>query len=120
VSAHLWDPEHPYYCAEGCFFSNGCHRSLSWADFLDEFGDADVDLNLVWRWDWHQERDEDTDERTGQPERTLRLHMMHQRKAAPCSFDVRVAPDDEPSVREFLARHWAVVRALWSPLSELP
>ena len=112
---HLWEYEHPYGCAEGNWFANGWHREYeSWADFLDDHGPSDVDLNLVWRWDWESERDEETDEPTDRPGTTLRLHIVQQRKAILQSVDVKVTPDDEPAVREFLAKHGTKIAALWA------
>ena len=103
--------DHPYYCAEGCYFGSLalCHKTWeSWAEFLGVFGGSDTDMNLVWRWDWNK-----PDGDFPAPE-TLDLYMMHQRKAYPVSHSIRIAPEDEPEVRKYLEQHWARLCEMWA------
>lgn len=114
---HLWEHDHPYYCNEGCWYTNDrdAHRMWpSWADFLDALGKADVDLNLVWRWDW---TDADTPYEDGELPgySTLKLFIMQQRKARPQSHEVQIKREDEPAVRLFLQKHWDKIQDLWAP-----
>jgi hypothetical protein len=52
---HLWEVDHPYYCTEGNYYSNGCHSTYdSWADFVEEANGWDLDMNLLFRWDWRK------------------------------------------------------------------
>lgn len=105
---HLWEVEHDYYCAEGCYYSSEPHNEFpSWEAFLDEEGDADLDMNLLFRWDW---------DRT---EKTLKLYFMGQRKALPRSVFIRAMhADEEPSVRAWLAKRWTHLRNLWAPVGD--
>jgi len=109
MSKQLRHSNHPYCCAEGCYFApDGRAHTYwgSWAGFIEEFGDCDIDMNLVWRWDWDKPE-------CGEPE-TLRLFMMHQRKAFPVSHEIRIEPEDEPAVRAYLERHWATLCEMWA------
>ena len=110
---HLWQVDHPYYCADGCYYTSDAKAHTThdgWASFLKEFKDADVNLNLVWRWDWR------IDEEDGS--HSLAIFMMHQRKAQPHSHQIEnVRPEDEPSVRAFLDKHWRTIQAIWAPLT---
>lgn len=106
--SHLWEAEHPYHAAEGCYYSNGCaHSSSSWLAFAAEADGWDLDLNHVWRWDWN------IDEEDGS--HTLTLYCMAQRKAMPYSFEIAVTEEDEPLVMAFLQRHWEVTQTMWAP-----
>jgi hypothetical protein len=126
-SVRLWEVEHPYYCAEGNYFSNECHQEYgSWQAFLRTEGDADMDYNLVYRWDWECDDDE-TDTVDGRKEYasrfgmrdhawTLKLFFMGQRKALARSVHVSVCKDDEPSVRVWLSERAEYLRKIWEPL----
>jgi hypothetical protein len=107
---HLWEIDHPYYCAEGNFFKAGQHtRFESWADFTEEtYYSGDRDLNLVFRWDWHRS-DDGPDE--------LLLFFVFQRKAWLCSVGIAVTEADEPAVREFLESCARTMAATWEPLN---
>lgn len=120
--AHLWEVKHRYYCNEGNYFSNDCHfKYESWADFLDEMGDADMDYNMVYRWDW-SETDHETDEsnfngdvyyRNGE----LLLFYMGQRKAKAISCEIKVCRADEQAVIDFLKPRWEYMHAMWAPIA---
>ena len=110
----LWDHDHPYYCADGCYWGGSgetYQKWDSWAAFERAFTDMDVDLNIVWRWDWKGRRaDPEWDSAD-----CLSLFMMLQRKAAPVSHDIAIRDEDEPRVRLFLQKHWARLQEMWAP-----
>lgn len=115
--AHLWEFDHPYYSSESNYYSNDCsHHSDSWAEFMEEMGDADKDHNLLFRWDW--ERPDPADYEPGEdPGYTDRLHLFYvlQRKGIYMTWEVDVTPDDETAVRWFLNGYWQHMQLLWSP-----
>ncbi|MFD6968344.1 hypothetical protein [Streptomyces sp. NPDC059949] len=117
---HLWEIDHPYYCAEGNYFKAGQHTLFeSWADFTEEttFYSGDRDLNLLIRWDWKSyRRDPDLLSRDEDAEDELLLFFVLQRKAWLCSAAVTVTDDDEPAVRAWLAECAQTMRATWEPL----
>lgn len=109
--------KHPYYCSDGCYYSNNCETKwASLASFLGEMGAADVDMNLVWRWDLKSHGDDDN---LGADWSTANLHLyvMHQRKAAPHTHIVSVARADEPAIITFLSKHWETMQAIWAPFT---
>jgi hypothetical protein len=112
----LWEADHPYHCASGCFFQPDCHEThASWRDFHDAWGDSDNDYNLLFRWDWKQREDDD-----GKPtgEHRLCLFYFLQRKGYPISHEVAVTVEDEPAIHEWLRAKWQHMRSLWAPLAE--
>lgn len=127
---HLWEYDHPYYCAEGSYWVGGgrfyeVHEQYdSWANFKEDAGwyDANKDYNLLFRWDWKRadpadyeyELKEDPDFKL--PGDQLELFYMGQRKARNSSVFVNVTEADEPEVRAWLAEHAAHMRRVWEPL----
>ena len=115
----LWEIKHPYYCNEGNYFSNDCHGSYgSWAEFLAEEGDSDFDMNLLFRWDWREADPEG--ENWGNKEEVLLLFWIGQRKGLFRYTTVLVSKEDEPSVREWLAKRWTHIQILWEGISMQP
>lgn len=111
---HLWEYDHPYYCAEGNFFKSGQHTLFaSWQEFTEGtvFVTGDRDLNFLFRWDWHKPGHHDWDG----PEYLL-LFFVLQRKSFNCSVQIAVTEADEPAVRAFLAEAAAAMRATWEPV----
>lgn len=110
---HLWEIDHPYYAAEGNYYSTDCHtRYVDWQDFTDTaFYNYDRDQNLLYRWDWRKPGFHDW----GGAE-TLSLYFMLQRKAIACSVEMPVSEADEPAVREFLKECAQHIVAIWEPL----
>ena len=106
--AHLWEIDHPYYCAEGNYFKIGQHtRWDSWQEFVDEtvYVTGDRDLNLLFRWDW---------QRNGNSH-TLLLFFVIQRKGFNCSQEITVTEGDEPAIRTFLGECAVTMRDTWEP-----
>lgn len=117
---HLWEYDHPYYCAEGNYYKADNHeRYESWADFTGELWFiGDRDLNLLFRWDWKSPRREpDPDYRSDSPD-SLLLFFVQQRKARQYSCQITVTDEDEPAVRAFLADCAQKMREVWEPLLE--
>jgi hypothetical protein len=115
MPVRLWETEHPYYCAQGCFFERGCHvEHASWPYFVASgWAGNDEDMNLLFRWDWCEGEDE------GVPdgEARLRLYFFLQRKGYPISHEVAVTRDDEPDIRAWLEARWLHMQKLWSPFA---
>lgn len=112
---HLWEVKHDYYCNESNYYSNDCHASYeSWADFVEEEGDADMDLNLLFRWDWHCPQSEPDAE----PNHTLQLFFVGQRKGLFRCAEIKVTPDSETDVRQWLFKRYRHLMKLWEPLSK--
>ena len=119
---YLWGVEHPYYWNEGSFHERGMHvRHDSWADFIQEMGDADEDLNLVCRWDWKQDEPDEDEDGAATPvpagTGTLKVFYVVQRKAYTFSHEVAVTAADEPAVRAWLEQKWRHLQRLWAPLA---
>lgn len=120
MEKHLWEVKHPYYCADGNYYSNDCvfeHRS--WADFLLEMGDADLDYNLFFRFDWSEEDDDgnctfngDENYRNG----VLKMYIMQQRKGRFTICHVDVCRADEQAVKEYLQPRLNYLKKLWEPM----
>ena|ERR1700743_3258422 len=122
---HLWEVDHPYYCNEGNYFARGTdrvHDEFSrWADFWEEYKDADFDMNLVFRWDWKEEHPEsgetnftgDVNYRNGK----LLIFWMGQRKGLYRWSEIQVCRADEPLVIKFLRPRLEHLKKLWEPLS---
>lgn len=130
VSSHLWEHNHPYYCAEGCYYTRGTEWAEvhaywdSWADFFEDWGNVDPDLNLLFRWDWNRSDPADysveikEDPEFEMPGDTLSLYFFLQRKAKPFSHTIKVKEADEPAVRRWLTARAEHMRVLWEPLLE--
>lgn len=120
---HLWEIDHPYYCNQGNYFVGGDRRSEvhnsydSWAEFFEEWGDADPDMNLVFRWDWQRDSGEDLGEDEEPEPDKLQVFWVLQRKAILRSTECIVTEADEPAVRAWLLDRAKTVAAIWEPLS---
>ena len=130
--SRLWEHDHPYYCSEGNYFSNGYHNKFeSWQEFVDD-GDAlyngDEDMNLLFRWDWKKadpdnyrlapgDPDDESEEfAEAQKHDQLLLFYMLQRKAICLSVEVVVDEADEQAVRAWLEKRARHMIRLWEPL----
>lgn len=117
----LYMADHPYYCNEGNFFSNGCGAEYkTWKGFLESEGNGDLDMNLVFRWDmqWTNDRGEQI-EPTGDPNYrggVLKVFFVGQRKGIFRYATVEVCAADEPAIRAWLTIRWNHLRSLWYPL----
>lgn len=117
---HLWEIDHPYYCAEGNYFKAGQHAIFeSWADFTETlFHSYDRDLNLLFRWDWQSyRRSPDPLLQDDSADDELLLFFVLQRKACLCSVGIKVTDADEPAVRKWLTGCAQTITTLWEPLN---
>lgn len=144
MSRRLWEATHPYYCSNGNYYSTEGHTNFaSWEEFATpaafaktEFVgnvlyDWDDDLNFLFRWDWNKADADnyflspgDPDDETAAFEEasktdTLELFFMAQRKGRNMSASVVVTEDDEPAVREWLAKKAEYMRTIWEPLLDV-
>lgn len=122
MSQKLWEVNHSYYCNLNNYFNNDCGSEFkSWADFLSEMGDADDDYNLLFRFDWKRALDAEGEEKPYVDDNyrsdSLELFYMQQRKGKYTYCTVEVCRADEPAVREFLAKKWSNMQALWLPIA---
>jgi hypothetical protein len=109
---HLWEIDHPYYCAEGNYFSNKCFTTYkSWNDYYVENKEWDIDLNLVWRWDASlQENKKFFD---------LKLYLVLQRKALLRSEYIYNIPLElEKEVKEYLKPFWNRMKEIWEGIEK--
>lgn len=123
---HLWEHDHPYYCAESNYYSNETYLQYgSWEEFVEAEGNADFDWNLVFRWDWRCDwSTEDAASRRAYADRfgdrdhafILQIFWMGQRKGLYRSSGVSVCKADEPAVREWLTARAEHMRLVWAPL----
>lgn len=103
--------DHDYYCSESNFYSNDpAMKWDTWADFYEEYIDADIDMNLIFRWDIKKR--EETNRRY------MEVFMIHQRKGifAPHHIDL-VDEQDFDSIKELLNKHYAKLQKIWHPIS---
>jgi hypothetical protein len=123
VSPSLREANHPYYCTEGNYYVGGDKRHEvlytydSWADFYEAWGDSDEDMNLVFRWDWNVPDPSDYAEGEVMPSESLSVFWVQQRKARLLSTECDITPEDEPAVREWLAKRAKTMAAIWAPIS---
>ncbi|MDB4726007.1 hypothetical protein OAF54_01130 [bacterium] len=121
---HLWEIDHPYYCAEDHYFGTGRYDSPNdhhhtWASFVNEYQDVDKDYNLIFRWDW------ELDDEDGKPHEdkyyrdgTLKIFWMIQRKGFHRVTSAKVCQADEPEVIKYLKPFWKHMQELWGGISE--
>ncbi|MGP3684122.1 hypothetical protein ACTVZO_05310 [Streptomyces sp. IBSNAI002] len=113
-AVHLWEIDHPYYCAQANHYGRNHTSWHSWADFSNDtlFVTGDRDMNYLVRWDW--QHDDET------AEHTLDLFFVIQRKGYLCSHTIKVTPADEPAIRVWLTECAQTMRATWEPLLDGP
>lgn len=108
-TTHLWDVDHPFY---GATYNGDFGAEFdTWAEFVED-GQIDGDRNALYRWDWLKP---DPDEE--RPTDELHLFYVAQHKGYVWGTLVRVTPEDEASVREYLTARTDHLRRLWEPIS---
>lgn len=123
---HLWEAQHPYYASDTEFHTRPAEHARfdSWAEFVENFGDADFDYNLVFRWDWKRFDPENyTIEDLPPPELRrdeLWVYFVMQRKGFYWPVRAYVTEADEPAVRAWLAERGAYLSRVWEPLAVSP
>lgn len=124
--AHLWEPEHDYYCSETNYYSNDTVQEYgTLIEFLAAEGDSDMDYNLVFRWDWQLIEEDAVGRSVSMPEGDdyyrgydFKVFWMGQRKGLYRSTITKVCRADEPAVIEWLRPRWDHLSKLWAPISE--
>ncbi|WP_430974660.1 hypothetical protein [Sunxiuqinia rutila] len=100
---------HEYYCSESNYYINEASLKYeTFADFYEEFHDADVDMNLVFRWDLH--------EREESKRHYLEIFQMKQRKGI--FTPIHIAYFDEkdiPLFVKYLKPHIEKLKSIWQP-----
>lgn len=103
--------DHDYYCSDSNYYSNEASLKYeTFADFYEEFHDADVDMNLVFRWDLH--------EIEKSKRYYLEIFQMKQRKGI--FTPIHIACFDEadiPLFWKYLKPHIEKLKSIWQPLN---
>ena len=103
--------DHDYYASGSNYYSNYASGHYNtWADFYEEFKDADIDMNLVYRWD--------ITEREKSKRYYMQVVIIAQRKGIymPIHIDY-VDEKDVPQIKEFMKPHFEKLLRIWNPLS---
>lgn len=103
--------DHDYYASDSNYYSNDAgFKYDNWADFYNEFKEADVDMNLVYRWDIIKR---DNVERY-----YAQVTMIGQRKGK--YIPIQIGYIDEKDLETFIPfmqKHWQKLQSIWMPLS---
>jgi hypothetical protein len=123
----LWEIDHDFYGPEAPYFGSPSswmpyiHHHDSWQEFLDEgMAEAPPGLNLLYRWDLHAWHLEDWAETPDVPDFQLELFWMMPRKGIMARSVIKVTPEDEPKIIEWLRPHAKYMQEMWAPLLETP
>lgn len=103
--------KHDYYASGNNYYSNDAVGKYdTWADFYEEFAEADVDMNLVYRWDIHER------EKAGRF--YMQVVIINQRKGIYLPIHINYVDDkDVPQIIEFMKPHFDKLLSIWQPLS---
>jgi len=104
--------EHPYYCSDSNYYSNEAAQEFAtFADFYEEFHDADLDYNLIFRFDVR--------EREESKRCYAEIFMMLQRKGIfkPITIQYFDEKDEELAI-PLLNKHWEKLKEMWKPISD--
>ena len=101
--------KHDYYCSDNNYYSNeAALRYETFADFYEEFNDADVDMNLVFRWDLHQ--------REESKRHYMEIFMMNQRKGIFRPIYIALFDDaDIELFAKYIQPHVDKLKQIWKP-----
>ena len=103
--------DHDYYTSGSNYYSNDASGHYNtWADFYEEFHDADIDMNLVFRWDIYK--------REESKRYYMQIIIIAQRKGIymPIHIDY-VDEQDVPQIEQFMKPHFEKLLSIWQPLS---
>lgn len=115
---HLWEVEHPFYCAEQNYFTNTeCGQHFQDIEsFLEEESDSDLDMNLVFRWDWLPNIPDNWDDGPFPKDGIFKVFIIGQRKGIYRWVTVDVSYEDENKVIKYLQPRLEHIKTLWAPL----
>lgn len=105
--------DHDYYANESNYYSNDATLKYdTWADFYEEFKDADVDMNLVYRWDISlREKSE---------RYRMQIIIIGQRKGIYKPVHINYVDEkDVDQIVQFMKPHFEKLLSIWNPLSEM-
>lgn len=105
--------QHPYYCHDSNFYSREAYQEWdTWADFYEEYKDADIDMNLIFRFDLKQHE--------GQESYYLKVYFIRQRKGIFMPELINIVEEkDAQTVSELLQQHFETMQKLWLPFSSV-
>ena len=105
--------KHDYYCHDSNYFSKDAAQDFeTWAEFYNEYHDADIDMNLIFRWDIFKE--------DGNHHYSMKVYIMGQRKGifTPIRIDY-VHDDNFEQIKSLLQPHFDKLQNLWQPFSQI-
>lgn len=103
--------DHDYYASDSNYYSNDAGGKYNtWADFYEEFKDADIDMNLIYRWD--------ITKREKSERYYMQVVIIAQRKGIYMPIHIDYVDDkDVPQIKEFMKPHFEKLLSIWQPLS---
>ena len=101
--------EHDYYCSDNNYYSSDAGLQYpTFADFYEEFKDADVDMNLVFRWDLRKSGDHEG--------YYLEIFQMQQRRGKFVPIYIELFEEkDIPQFVAYLQPHIEKLKNIWKP-----
>lgn len=105
--------DHDYYASDNNYFDRETvGKYNTWADFYEQFHDADIDMNLIYRWDIYK-----------RPESNryyMQINIIAQRKGffMPVHIDYLDEKDVE-TIIPFMQKHWNKLQSIWQPISKI-
>lgn len=106
--------EHPYYCSNNNWHNaDAAAEYETWADFYQEYYDADPDMNLIFRFDIESYN-------SYEGLYKMYIYIIQQKRGyfKPISIKI-VTESDGPQVNELLSKHHELLIKLWQPFSKL-
>lgn len=102
--------KHDYYCSDSNFYSNEPYAEFTtFAEYYEEYKDADIDMNLIFRWDIFKYEESDN--------YRMCVFMIHQRKGIFTPIEIkRLFEVDVPLIIEHLKQHKNKLDNIWKPL----
>lgn len=103
--------DHDYYAHGSNYYSTEAYGHYNtWADFYNNFFDADIDMNLIYRWDIFEQCPGNF---------SMQVVIIGQRKGIYLPIEIdRVEENDVPQIVEFLKPHFDKLLSIWKPLSK--
>lgn len=103
--------DHDFYSSESNYYSNDAKGNwTTFADFYEQFHDADIDMNLIFRWDIRK--------REGSGRYSADIFMILQRKGIYMPHRIEyIDESDIPKFKELMLKHWEKLNSIWKPLS---
>lgn len=102
--------DHDYYASESNYYSNEASQKFNtFAEFYEEYHDADIDMNLVYRWDIKKFDKQEA--------YYMEIFMIRQRKGIYAPIRIhRIFEEDVEIAIKFLTPHLDKLKSIWSPI----